>query len=120
MEGSWPIDIAIRDPSTGRRFDLRNSKDQSVVKKMIRRDRPTVLVVSPPCTAFSIANQGEIDEQTLAAAKDIIRFSMEVCELQRKSGRHFVFEQPQSSRAWNLNEVIQMTYREGVVITTFH
>ncbi len=25
--GGWPVDISIRDPSTGRRLDLRNSKD---------------------------------------------------------------------------------------------
>ena len=79
MRGGWSVDLSIRDPRTGRRFDLRNSKDQNEVKRVIKRDRPTVLVVSPPCTAFSIANQGDIDEQTLAAAKDMIRVSMDIC-----------------------------------------
>ena len=36
---------------------MRNPKDQKEVKKMIRRGCPTVVVVSPPCTAFSIANR---------------------------------------------------------------
>ena len=40
--------------------------------------------------------------------------------MQHKSGRHFIFEQPQSSRAWSLNEVVKMTYQEGVERTTFH
>ena len=77
-------------------------------------------MVSPPCTAFSIANQGEVDRQTLESVIRMIRFSIELCELQHKSGRHFIFEQPQSSRAWSLNEVVKMTYHEGVEKTTFH
>ena len=99
LRGGWSVDIAIRDPSTGRSFDLRNTKDQREVKRMIRRDCPTVLVVSPPCTAFSIANQGEVGPATLAGAVEMIRFSVEICALQHEAGRHFVFEQPQSSRA---------------------
>ena len=86
---------------------------------MIRRYCPTVVVVSPPCTAFSIASQGEVDDHTLKSAVEMIRFSIEICELQHRSGRHFIFEQPQSSRAWSLNEVIKMTYCDGVAKTTF-
>jgi hypothetical protein len=112
--------MAVREPTTGRNFDLRNSRDQKEVKRMVRRDCPTVLIVSPPCTAFSIANQGEVDKKTLESAVEMIRFSIELCELQHKSGRHFIFEQPQSSRAWSLNEVVKMTYCEGVGKTTFH
>ena len=88
------MDIAVRDPGTGRRFDLRKSKDQKEVKRMIRRDCPTVLIVSPPCTAFPIQNQGDVDPATLAGAVEMIRFSIEICDLQHEAGRHFVFEQP--------------------------
>ena len=50
----------------------------------------------------------------------MIRFSIEVCELQHKSGRHFIFAQPQSSRAWSLGEVMKLTCCDGVAKTTFH
>ena len=50
----------------------------------------------------------------------MVRFAIELCQLQHKSGRHFIFEQPQSSRAWSLGEVIKLTYRDGVTKTTFH
>ena len=60
LNGGWPIDKDFQDPATGRVYDLRNRKDQNEVRKMIRRDRPLVLTVSPPCTVFSIANQGPI------------------------------------------------------------
>ena len=81
LRGGWSLDISTRDPGTGRCHDLRNPKEQKEVKKMIRMDCPTVLVVSPPCTAFSIANQGEVDPHTLAGAVDMVRFSMDICEL---------------------------------------
>ena len=87
LRRGWPIDMAFRDPTSGRKYDLRNSKDQSEVKRRIRRDCPTVLIVSPPCTAFSIANQGEIDKSILEGAIEMIRFSTDICELQHKSGR---------------------------------
>ncbi len=120
LRGGWSIDMAVPEPGTKRRFDLRNQRDQNEVKRRIRRDGPTVVVVSPPCTAFSIANQGEVDKQTLSAAVEMIRFSLEICELQHRAGRFFIFEQPQSSRAWRLTEVVNMTYRDGVTKTTFH
>ena len=75
------------------------------------------MIVSPPCTVFSIANQGDVDEQILKAAIEMIRFSIEICELQHKSGRQFIFEQPQSSRAWSLSEVVKMMYCEGGIKT---
>ncbi len=120
MRGGWSLDISIRDPGTGSSFDLRSSKDQEEVKIMNKRDCPTVLVVSPPCTAFAIANHGEIAPQVLAGAVEMIRFSMDICNLQHKAGRQFIFEQPQSSRAWYLESVTEMTSREGVLKSTLH
>ncbi len=62
------------------------------------RGCPTVLVVSFLCTAFSIASQGEISPQVIAGAKEKIRSSIEMCKLQHRAGRLFIFEQSQSSR----------------------
>ena len=66
LKGGWSIDDRFKDPITGRTYDLRNRKDQNEVRKMVRRDKPLVLTVYPPCTLFSIANQGPIDSKELA------------------------------------------------------
>ena len=50
----------------------------------------------------------------------MIRCSIEICALQHGAGLHFVFDEPQSSRAWNLDEVVKLTYQDGVHKTTFH
>jgi len=87
---------------------------------MIRRDRPLVLTVSPPCTLFSIANQGPISVRDLEVAKELMRFAVEMCNLQLKAGRHFVLEQPRTSRAWSLESVMKLTITQGVILTDFH
>ena len=87
---------------------------------MIKRDRPLVLTVSPPCTFFSIANQGPIDPRELAGAVEMIEFAMEMCDIQRLEGRYFVFEQPQGSRAWDLEVVKEMVTRQDVQISSMH
>ena len=51
---------------------------------MVKRDKPLVLTVSPPCTFFCIANQGPVSPVDLAGAKELMRFAVEMCELQLK------------------------------------
>ena len=79
-----------------------------------------VLTVSPPCTLFSIANQGPIDPRELAGAVEMIKFAIEMCDVQRREGRYFVFEQPQGSRAWDLEVVKKMVMKHDVGISTMH
>ena len=52
--------------------------DQKYFKNMIKRDCPLVLITPPPCTAFSIANQGEVEPAALAPAIEMVRFSMDM------------------------------------------
>lgn len=66
FKGGWSIDMNYRDPNSGQIFDIRRPSDQKEFKKRVRRECPMVLIVSPPCTAFSIARQSEIDPKELA------------------------------------------------------
>ena len=120
LRGGWSIDDRCTDPITGRTYGFRTKKDQNEVRKMIRKDRPLVLTVSPPCTLFSIANQGPIDPRELAGAVEMIKRSMEMCDIQRREGRYFVFEQPQGSRAWDLEVVKKMVTKQDIEISTLH
>ena len=53
-KGGWAVDIAYTDPVTGRSYNLLDPKDESRVREMIKRDRPRLIVASPPCTLFSV------------------------------------------------------------------
>ena len=120
LRGGWSIDDKTEDPVTKRTYDLQNRKDQSEVRRMIRRDKPLVITVSPPCTLFSIANQRPIDPMELAGAIEMMKFATEVCDIQRREGRYCIFEQPQGSRAWDLGAVKGMMTKPDVWITTMH
>ena len=40
LSGGWPIDKSIRDPTTGRVFDLPNKSDQNDIHTLIHMDCP--------------------------------------------------------------------------------
>ena len=63
-------------------------KDQNTVRRMVGRDGPLVLTVSPPCTLFSIANQSPLDPRDLEQARELMSFAVEMCYLQLKSALH--------------------------------
>ena len=50
----------------------------------------------------------------------MIKFGIEMCDIQRREGRYFVFEQPQGSRALDLESVKKMAMRQDVEISTMH
>ena len=52
LKGGWSVDDRCTDPITGRTYDLRTKKDQNEVRRLIKRDRPLVLTVSPPARSF--------------------------------------------------------------------
>ena len=54
LRGGWSLDIAHTCSVTGRRWDGLNAEDKAWCKRMLYRDRPRLLVVSPPCTLFSL------------------------------------------------------------------
>ena len=43
--GGWSLDLRTPDPVTGRTWDLRDPKQVSRIKWMMRRDRPRVLTL---------------------------------------------------------------------------
>ncbi len=120
MNGGWAIDRYHTDPVTNRRYNLLQAKDQKEVKRMLRRDMPHTLVVSPPCTLWSIANTtGNPSMQELQQAIEMIRFALELCDIQRRAGRHYVFEQPLSARSWKLQCVQEFIMKAGAELTSF-
>ena len=119
-KGGWAIDLAAQGPITGRSYDLRCPADQRLVRRLLQRDRPEMLVVSPPCTLFSIANTtGRHRDAELQSAIEMVRFALELCLLQLRAGRHFIFEHPLTSRAWSLPCMKWFTEQAGVMLTSF-
>ena len=116
------MDIAVEDPLTGRRWDLRPGADQNRALARLRKDRPQVLVVSPPCTQFSALQNlsGGPKPKEYQEALELLRFAVRMCHEQRRGGRTFVFEHPASATSWSVPEVLELAMHQDVQASVFH
>ncbi len=97
---------------------------------LVEARRPLLLILSPPCTMFSILNRncnerkaleqapGE-HSRRLAEAEGFVDFSMHLAKEQWRHGRFFVFEHPASASSWQLPSLGAALAAPGVVRFTF-
>ena len=123
MRGGWALDLETIDPVTGRKWDLSDVADQRRAKNMIYKHKPQLLTVSPPCTLFSALQNlsgGVKDEVALRKAVALVEFAVELCMIQHKAGRWFVFEHPASATSWRLPCLKQLTSERGMYEVVLH
>ena len=83
--------------------------DREWCRRMVRRDKPQLLVVSPPCTLFSqlqnLSPYGLPERRRpheWRKACEMVIFAVELCRMQQQAGRAFVFEHPRSATSWEV------------------
>ena len=121
LVGGWSLDEHVVDPVTNRTWDYVKGKDVQEVMNMIRKHRPRLLVVSPPCRSFSLLDSLEGQhsprlQKTLKMAVAAIKF----ITLQKQLGGSFMLEHPVSSRLWKLPPVTDLVQEEVVHQIDFH
>ena len=90
---------------------------------MIRRDKPRLIVLCPPCTKFSRLLQlrkYSIPRAEWLRAVRMVNVAVRCAELQLDGNRHFVFEHPLAATSWKLRSLRRLRARAGVVETTVH
>jgi len=100
---------------TGWNFLLEEHRAQAL--KLVRRLRPYALVIAFPCGPWSSImnlNSNVNVEKIREEAKILVTFAVELCLLQLTSGRHFLLENPLTSAAWTLAEVLDLVDRHDV------
>ena len=120
--GGWSLDVSVKDPISGKTWDLSEERNVQRVKQKLREDRPVVLTVSPPCTLFSILQNlnGPLDPQKYQLAVRLFLVAIDLCLLQHKLGGAFVLEHPLTSKAWKLPEVQKLLAVNGICDVTLH
>ena len=120
------MDLSKECPITRRPWDFRLADDRKRARAMVLKDRPGLLILSPPCTLFSHLQHlhplglPEVrDPVAWAEAVAFVEFSMELAEIQRRAGRSFVFEHPQSASSWKLPCVTAMLEKSDVQEAVF-
>ena len=123
LRGGWSLDLNHADPITGSKWDLSESKAQERVMKLLRRDKPLVVGLSPECTLFSALQnlrKTEIPADDMAKAIECVRFSVEVAKYQILKGRFFYFEHPLTVSSWTLEDLANLRDRHDVEDVVLH
>ena len=84
---------------TGHKWDLANPATQNKVRAMVRQHRPRLLILSPPCTAFTHLQNlnGGPKEEDLKYGTELFNFAVEMAKLQMQLGSAFMLEHPMTS-----------------------
>ena len=106
LKGGFALDLTVqRKDGQSWGFSKRRMRDEAT--EMVIDQRTFVLISSPPCTMYSILQNGNRGRFTkkqwdgkLAAAKVHIDFSMKLFELQRRMGNRFLYEHPRTVTSW--------------------
>ena len=100
MRGGWSLDVACKDPVIGKSWDLADPDVLEEAAVLLKRDKPSLLILSPPCTKFSnLLRLGgrEVPRALWIHAVRMVNAAVRLAEIQLEAGRHFVFEHPLTS-----------------------
>lgn len=98
------------DLSTG--WDFRKKEHRRLALKLINEKRPAVIILSPPCTIFSLLRQLSDPKREASVVEEErqegllhLRFAVAIAMNQIKNGRGFVFEHPRYATSWSSKEL---------------
>ena len=123
LRGGWSLDKGHDDPITRQKWNRSSKATQEKVWKLIRRDQPLVIGLSPECTLISALQRlrkTAIPSEHMAVAIECVRFCVEVANYQRKKNRYFYFEHPLTASSWQLEELAGLRDQEDVIDVVLH
>ena len=107
LRGGWSLDLSQPCTHTGKTWNCLKEEDRQWAKRRLYADKPELLVVCPPCTLFSslqnLSPNGLPEKRCPDRWQEallMLRFSVELCLIQNRSGRAFVFEHPSTASSW--------------------
>ncbi len=114
LADGWALDLTGTDPEDEKPWDFNDEAKRDKAKKMVKADKPVMLILSPMCGPFSrlqeLFNYPRQDrfevEEKIKEALMHLKFVVELCLIQHEAGRLFLFEHPASASSWS-SEVIQ-------------
>ena len=107
-------------------FDLAKKDVQERMLQKIKRRRPRLVVICPPCQtrpSLSHFRSTLFDHSWMKArweAKVLLRFAMQVATVQLAGGRLLIFAQPASAASWTDHAVVAVSHRRHVETFTLH
>ena len=113
-------------------YDFDNKKDRDRCWEAIERDKPSMIIGSPPCTLFSKLQ--ELNkfmykddhmwmlkfQERMEHAKRYVEFCAKVYQYQIDNNRYFLHEHPYLASSWGLSFIEKLLAREDVTRTLTH
>ena len=96
-------------------WDLRRTEDRKEMWRRLKQEDPELVVVCPPCTAFSMLQEMNFPKMSVEQG---VELGIKVAEWQHKRGKLFFFEQPENARSWEESCVINLLSLPGVTRVT--
>ena len=122
LKPAWKVGQAL-DLTTG--YDFRCPKTRFKVKKLVQTTRPSLVILSPPCTVFTpLRNLSNYKRDPLVVAAEESEgelhwdFSLEIAEDQDDANRAFLLEQPKLARSWHKPRAQRLLQRPGIYAFT--
>ena len=116
------FDITENDPDDNMPWDLNKKEKRDKVRNIIRICKPTLVIGSPMCTAFSSLQNMNVktkgSEERKKAMKEAImhtKFATEIYEMQINEGRYFLHEHPLNATSWQLACIQRVRSMNNVV-----
>lgn len=111
------------DLKTG--WGLTKEEDRRKMWKELKEDDPYLIVICPPCTAFTMIQELNLPKMNESKALRLIQvglhyleLAIEVAKWQPRRNKFFVFEQPKEARSWQEECVQELKETEGVLYET--
>ena len=108
-------------------WDLRDPNQARAMWHTLQQEEPELVVVSPPCVAFSAMQNINFPKMSLKKVMVIVaeglhhmRVAMKVACWQWRRGKFFLYEQPKTARSWSEEEVARVRRLPGVQVVECH
>ena len=106
-------------------WDFSRKADRVMAVNYVKTHRPTWIVGSPPCTAFSqlqAINYAKMDPEKVAArireGKKHLHFVISLYKLQLDNKRHFLHEHPAGATSWRDVQMQALLRQKNVDVVT--
>jgi hypothetical protein len=114
VNGLCAFDLRTAKPS-GEPWDFSKKSDRMAALKYVKEKRPTWIVGSPPCTAFSRLQGLNFPKmgpdkvaRIMKEAKAHLHFVISLYHLQMAGGRHWLHEHPQGASSWKDHRMLRL------------
>ena len=123
LRGGFSLDLTT--PWNGEVWDFTKKRCRTKAIELLRRDKPYLLIGSPPCTAWSnLQSFNELrpgGKQKVEAARNRARIHLLFCvrlyKIQLDAGRYFLHEHPRSAKSWQ-EKCVQSIINHPLVMRT--